>query len=116
LCLIHCENAKNTICPIRAEISNPDTLRAALRHDHVCAKYRDNRRSEANFESADVIPMDCDNDHSEDPAAWKSPEDVKAAFPGIAFGVAYSRNHMKEKNGKAPRPKLPKTTYITTFT
>ena len=99
-------NAKNTIYPIRTEIADSAALCAALQHDHVCAKYKDNRRSEATFESSDVIPMDCDNDHSDDPAEWKSPEDVKAAFLGVAFGVGYSRNHMKEKNGKAPRPKF----------
>ncbi len=99
-------NAKNTIYPIRTEIADPEALCEALRHDHVCAKYRDDRRSEANFESSDVIPMDCDNDHSEDPAEWKSPENVKAVFPDVAFGVGYSRNHMKEKNGKAARPKF----------
>lgn len=99
-------NAKNTVYPIKAEISDPEALCEALRFDHVCAKYKDNRRSEANFERSDVIPMDCDNDHSDDPAEWKSPEDVKAVFPGVSFGVGYSRNHMKEKNGKAPRPKF----------
>lgn len=99
-------NAKNTVYPIRAEISDPDALCEALRYDHVCAKYKDDRRSEANYECSDVIPMDCDNDHSEDPAAWKTPEDVKAAFPGVAFGVGYSRNHMKEKHGKPARPKF----------
>ena len=99
-------NAKNTVYQIKAEISDPDALCDVLQHDHVCAKYKDNRRSEANFECSDVIPMDCDNDHSEDPAEWKSPEDVRAAFPGVAYGVGYSRNHMKEKNGRAPRPKF----------
>ena len=99
-------NAKNTVYQIKAEISDPDALCDVLQHDHVCAKYKDNRRSEANFECSDVIPMDCDNDHSEDPAEWKSPEDVRAAFPGVAYGVGYSRNHMKEKSGRAPRPKF----------
>ena len=99
-------NAKNTVYPIRAEISDSDALCEALRFDHVCAKYKDDRRSEANYECSDVIPMDCDTDHSEDPAAWKTPEDVKAAFPGVAFGVGYSRNHMKEKHGKPARPKF----------
>ena len=31
---------------------------------------------------------------------------MKAVFPDVAFGVGYSRNHMKEKNGKAARPKF----------
>lgn len=99
-------NAKNTVYPIRAEITNPDALCDALKHDHVCAKYKDDRRSEANFERSDAIPMDCDNDHSDNPAEWKTPEDVKAAFPEVAFGVGYSRNHMKPKNGRPPRPKF----------
>lgn len=87
-------------------ITNSAELEHALRFDHVCAKYKDHRRSEANFISSDVIPMDCDNDHSEDPSKWKTPEDVKAAFPGVAFGIGYSRNNMKEKDGKVARPKF----------
>lgn len=99
-------NAKNTIYPIEAEIADADVLCEALKHDHVCAKYKDDRRSEANFEWSDTIPMDCDNDHSEDPTKWKTPDDVKAAFPDVAFGVGYSRNHMKPKSGRNPRPKF----------
>lgn len=60
----------------------------------------------ANFQYADCIPMDCDNDHSDNPADWKSPEDVRKAFPGVAFAVSFSRNHMKEKCDKAARPKF----------
>ena len=33
-------NAKNTVYPIRAEISDSDALCDALKHDHVCAKYK----------------------------------------------------------------------------
>lgn len=99
-------NAKNTIYPIAERITNSAELERALRFDHVCAKYKDDRRGEANYVSSDVIPMDCDNDHSEDPDDWKTPEDVKKAFLGVCFGVGFSRNNMKEKNGKAPRPKF----------
>ena len=45
--------------------------------------------------------MDCDNDHSENPAAWKAPADVADEFPNAEFYVADSRNNMKEKNGRA---------------
>ena len=99
-------NPKNTVYPISAKISGIDEFRAAIRYDHVCAKYKGNRRSEANFEYSDCIAMDCDNDHSDDPAGWKMPEDVAAAFPNAEFYIVYSRNHMKEKNGKAARPKF----------
>lgn len=99
-------NAKNTVYPTVAHITDVDAFRAAIAFDHVCAKYKGNRRSEANFEYSDCIAMDCDNDHSEDPAAWKSPADVAAEFPDAEFYVAYSRNNMKEKNGRPARPKF----------
>ena len=50
--------------------------------------------------------MDCDNDHSDNPDDWKTPDDTEAVFPGVQKAIQYSRNHMREKNGKAPRPKF----------
>lgn len=97
---------KNLTYPNAIQVTDATSLSVAVQYDHVCAKYTGNRRSKANFEASDCITMDCDNDHSDDPAKWKTPEDVAAAFPGVAFMVAYSRNHMKEKNGKAARPKF----------
>ena len=99
-------NPKNTVYPTAVHISDVAVFRTAMQRDHVCAKYRDNRRSEKNFEYSDCIAMDCDNDHSDDPNAWKTPADVAAAFPNVEFYVAYSRNHLKDKNGKAARPKF----------
>lgn len=75
-----------------------------MRRDHVCAKYTGNVRGVANFQYADCIPMDCDNDHSDNPDDWKSPEDVKKAFPSVAFAVSFSRNHMKEKKRQSSAP------------
>lgn len=99
-------NAKNCVYPNEVTVDNLPALEQMVRRDHVCAKYRDNRRGNSNFLYSDCIPMDCDNDHSEDSAAWKTPEDVQKAFPNVAFAVSFSRNHMKEKNGKAARPKF----------
>lgn len=50
--------------------------------------------------------LDVDNDHSDDPKDWTEPLDVALAFPDVCFAVHYSRNHMKEKNGRAARPKF----------
>ena len=50
--------------------------------------------------------LDCDNDHSEDPAEWITPEQLHEALPDVAFAVHYSRNHNKVKNGKSARPKF----------
>lgn len=99
-------NPKNTMYPNMVAVEDIRSLEQAMQRDHVCAKYHGNRRCEAAFEFADCIPMDCDNDHSEDPTQWKQPEDVVAAFTNVKFAVCYSRNHMKEKNGRAARPKF----------
>lgn len=97
---------QNTMYPNEVSVDHLTTLEQAMRRDHVCAKYRGNERGNANFQYSDCIPMDCDNDHSDNPEDWMGPEDVQKAFPGVAFAVSFSRNHMKEKDGKAARPKF----------
>ena len=90
----------------KVEITGKDALLQAVTHDYVCAEYQGNYRSNENFIGSDCLPVDCDNDHSDDPEEWVYPSDVANAFPGVAFAVHYSRNHMKKKGGKAPRPKF----------
>ena len=83
-----------------------DSLKAAVCHDYVCAEYKNHYRNNDNFIGSDCLPVDCDNDHSEDPSEWITPDDVAAAFPGVRFAVHYSRYHNREKNGKPARPKF----------
>ena len=90
----------------KVEVTDKDTLLKAVAHDYVCAEYKDGYRSNDNFLGSDCLPVDCDNDHSDDPESWVYPSDVANAFPGVAFAVHYSRNHMKVKAGKAARPKF----------
>lgn len=90
----------------KVEVTGKDALLRAVAHDYVCAEYKDGYRSNDNFLGSDCLPVDCDNDHSDDPEAWVYPSDVANAFPGVAFAVHYSRNHMKMKAGKAARPKF----------
>ena len=97
---------QNCIYPIVAKITDADSFRDAIKHDHVCAKFKENYRSNDNFEYTDVLPQDCDNDHSDNPHDWVYPLDVAIAFPNVPFYASYSRNHMKEKNGKSPRPRF----------
>ena len=113
---------KNTSYPFRKEISTPEELAEIAEFDHVCAVYADGKntkgrmvrgyRSRKTFLEANCLPQDCDNANSDPlapdipPAEWKTPADVRAAFPGVPFYVVYSRNHMKEKNGKPARPKF----------
>ena len=99
-------NPGNCSYPHKCEITDATSLANAVAHDYVCAEYRDNYRSGGNFIGSDCLPVDCDNDHSEDPADWITPADVCAAFPDITFAVHYSRNHMREKSGRPARPKF----------
>ena len=99
-------NAGNCSYPHRIEVTDAETLRQAVCHDYVCAEYMNNYRSGSNFLHADCLPFDCDNDHSEDPSAWVTPADVASNFPNVSFAVHYSRSNMKEKNGRAARPKF----------
>lgn len=98
--------AANCSYPNRAEITSPEELRDAVKFDHVCAEYQGNYRSVGNFARSDVVVMDIDNDHSENPDDWITPEKLNEMLPDISYAIAFSRNHMKEKNGKAARPKF----------
>lgn len=97
---------KNCLYPNRAEISSAEELQVAVRMDHVCAEYDTNYRSKENFRQSNVVVMDCDNDHTENPAEWITPEKLDEMMPDISYAIAFSRYHLLPKNGKAPRPKF----------
>lgn len=96
----------NSIYPHKCVITDEDSMKSAVAFDHVAAEYTNNHRSNSDFLSSDNIPMDCDNDHSDDPNDWVTPLEVAMAFPGVEFVVVYSRSNMKPKNGKSPRPRF----------
>ena len=96
----------NCSYPHKVEVTDTESLLSAVARDYVCAEYRNNYRNGDNFIGADCLPVDCDNDHSEDPNDWVTPQDVRDAFPGVSIAIHYSRSHMREKNGKAARPKF----------
>lgn len=100
------EVPENCTYPHKVEVTGKDSLIEAVKHDYVCAEYQGNYRSNDNFIGSDCLPVDCDNDHSDDPEEWVYPSDVATAFPSVAFAVHYSRNHMKTKGGKVARPKF----------
>lgn len=98
--------AANCSYPNRRVVTTPEEMREAVRFDHVCAEYKGNYRSIGNFARSDVVVMDIDNDHTEDPAEWITPEKLDRMLPDISYVIAFSRNHMKVKDGKAARPKF----------
>ncbi len=99
-------NPGNCSYPHRHVILDGKSLKEAVSHDYVCAEYRNSYRSGGNFLGSDCLPVDCDNDHTEDPSGWVTPADVMEAFPGVSFAVHYSRYNNREKKGRAPRPKF----------
>ena len=96
----------NCLYPNKVDVVDTASLVSAVSHDYVCAEYKGNYRSNDNYLGSNCLSVECDNDHSENPADWKTPADIAEVFPGVMFAVHYSRNHMKVKNGRAARPKF----------
>ncbi len=100
------EKANVAKYPYSSVIHNADDLRSVVAFDHVSAEFKDNHRKNDYFIKADCTMLDVDNTHSDHENEWITPNDVRNVFPNVAFYVSFSRNHMKEKNGKVPRPKF----------
>ena len=101
-------DAGNCLYPHRIEATNPAELAAVVSKDHVAAKYKGNYRNTENFEEAYVLEMDCDNDHSDNPEDWVTPE-MLADDPDLAdvqFATTPSRHNMLPKGSRSPRPRF----------
>ena len=99
-------NAANKKYSARAAITSLETLIEAVQYDHVSGVFRNDERSNDNFTAADCLMMDCDNDHSDNPADWLTPESLQTRMPGVMFAVIYSKSHMKDKKDRTARPRF----------
>lgn len=99
-------NEKNTLYPNQRVITCEGDLKKSITADHVCALYKNNTRSDANFIVSDVVPMDCDNDHSDNPDEWITPEFLADNLTDVAFAITYSRHNMLPKGNKSARPRF----------
>ena len=99
-------NSGNCLYPNKNVVTDKESFIAATKMDHVTAKYKGNYRSKDNFESSDCIPLDCDNDHSENPEDWLTPFDIALSIPGVVFAASYSRHHNLSKGDKSARPRF----------
>lgn len=99
-------NKANCIYPNKVVVTTEADMAKVQSRDHVCAEYKNNTRSKDNFILSDNIPMDCDNDHSDDPAKWITPELLDELLPDVPYILVFSRNHMKAKNGVSARPRF----------
>lgn len=97
--------AANCSYPHKVLVNDAMTMEGAVAHDHVCATYKNNYRNIDNFQMSDVIPMDIDNDHSENPADWITEDKMDELFGSIDYVLVPSRHHMLEKDGKSARPR-----------
>lgn len=96
----------NSLYPNRHQITNDSDLAVAARFDHVAATYKNNHRSNENFLASDCVVMDIDNDHTENPEEWITPDSLSELMAGVAFMTATSRNHMKTKGTESARPRF----------
>ena len=99
-------NEWNCSYPHKMEVRDTNTLCKAVCRDYVCVEYMRGYRSKENFIRTNCLALECDNDHSDEPADWITPEMIMEQFPDTTVAFHFSRNHMKEKRGRTPRPKF----------
>lgn len=96
---------KNCFYNNKVNIDSPEKLNTAVENDHVCATYKNCYRGIGNFIKSDVIPMDIDNDHTDDPALYVTPEKLDELFPDVNYCIVPSRNHNRPKGSKPAAPR-----------
>jgi putative DNA primase/helicase len=107
ICTANCiGNQKNCLYPNKSVVTSEDELKEVVKLDHICAEYKNNYRSADNFLKSNVIVMDLDNDHTENPDEWITPEALDELMPDVSYAIAPSRHNLLSKDGKAARPKF----------
>ena len=99
-------NAANCEYPHKVDVDNPNVVQEAVKKDHVCACYKDNRRSKENFIASNVIVMDIDNDHTNNEQEYITKEKMDELFPDINYCLVPSRNHMLQKGNLPAAPRF----------
>ena len=104
-CADQCGNPKNCLYPRSGTSNDPDELKRLFRNDHTLIRFKNNYRCIDNFAEAVVAVLDNDNDHSDNPQDWVSIENISTIFPDVPCVVSTSRNHMRQKGARSPRPR-----------
>ena len=92
--------------PNERQITGEEALEAAVARDYVVARFKNNYRNTANFLSANCLCKDCGNDHSDNPADWVTPEDVRRAFPDVTLAIHYTTSGKSRATSRPPRATL----------
>lgn len=99
-------NVKNCVYPNKCLIDNEEDFIAAVAADHVTARFKNSYRSIDNFLISDCDVLDCDNDHSDSPDEWITPEEFLEMIPDVSVIIVPSRHSMMVKDGKTARPRF----------
>ena len=83
--------ASNSIYPHRYVVTNADEFKSAIVNDHVCALFKNHHRATSDFIESDVVVMDCDNDHSDNPDDWVTPESLNSMLEGVTSRLPLPR-------------------------
>ncbi|MBR2953460.1 MAG: DUF3987 domain-containing protein [Clostridia bacterium] len=102
----YCGNDKNCYYRNTGVSNSTEELEKFFSYDHTFIQFKNNYRKKDNFICANVVTLDCDNDHSDDEKDWIYPEDIESLFPNVPCLIYTSRNHMKQKGSKSPRPRF----------
>lgn len=104
-------NAQNSIYRTSATITSADDLATACRKDHVCVAFTECHRKNENYIRGYAFAADCDNDFTDDPAAWITPAAIAEQLHGVAFYAVKSRNCNKVKHPGEPGEKSARPRY-----
>lgn len=99
-------NEENVVYPHKRIVKSAEDFKAAVGRDHVCGTFTNNYRGKDNFIEADCSVMDCDNDYSENPDDWITPDSLAVSLEGVSFAIAPSKSNMKPKGQYSPRPRF----------
>lgn len=101
-----CGNAKICLYSHKGIAKSADEFKAFLKYDHTFIQFKGNYRSEENFIKANAVVFDCDNEFSDVSSEWVKLESIKDIFKNVKCIIYTSRNHMKKKGNKSPRPRF----------
>ena len=101
-----CSNDKNCYYRNTGKSNSTEELKKFFSYDHTFIHFKNNYRKKDNFLCANVVTLDCDNDHSDDEKDWIYPEVIESIFHNVPCLIYTSRNHMKQKGDKSPRPRF----------
>ena len=77
----------NCLYPHSVDVVDEASMKKAVSYDYVAVAYADGYRNNENFLHSNCLMLDCDNDHSEDPAEWVTPDMLRQALPGVCFAI-----------------------------